>query len=305
MNTYSTITNSPRLSHYTVLSTLGKSKFEILEVLSEKDPKKNFALKCFAKSNKIQNPIVFFDRERKAYSKLNHKNILKMIESVELEKNPNCEDVNHALVLEYESKKTLFEYVVKTGSFCEVMARMLFKSILLGVEHIHQNNLAHLDLKLDNIMFTEDYILKICDFDTARPCYDIIKGERTGSPGYCAPEIFTRQAFIPAKADIFSLGVVLFIICSNCFPFNQTPGDEFLYNLLKNEAYEEFWRLWEEKVGLNFSSSLKNLLCSMWNFDFNKRPCLSDIMNSEWMNTGKEDKEIYLRNMKARYSKIA
>ena len=307
MNTNPTINNLPRISQYTVISTLGKSKFETFKVIAEKDPKTIFAIKCFAKSNKIKNPKVFFDRESRAYSKLNHKNIIKMFESVEYEKYPNTPDASRvsALVLEYASKKTLFEYVAKTGSFCEDMTRMIFKSILFGVEHINQNGLAHLDLKLDNIMFSEDYTLKICDFDAARPSHEIIKGERAGTPGYCAPEIFTKQAFIPAKADIFSLGVVLFIICSNRSPFNQALADDVLYNLIKNEAYEEFWEIWEEKGGLYFCVSLKNLLNSMWNFDFNKRPCLSDIMKSEWINIGKEDKEFYLRNMKERFTKIA
>ena len=213
-------------------------------------------------------------------------------------------DKINAIILEFASKKNLLEYVIRTGAFSEKIARIIYKQILNGVEHIHKQELAHFDLKLDNIVLSSDYTIKICDFDSSRSSTQVIKGIKIGSLGYCAPEILNNSSYTGEKADIFSLGVMLFILCSGFPPFNQAVSDDSLFKMIKSQNFIEFWSIWEEQVGLKFSKELKDLLNLTWCINSSKRPSIIEILNSEWMKVENEDMKEYKKEFELRYNKM-
>ena len=88
------------------------------------------------------------------------------------------------------------------------------------MEYLHKNKITHRDLKLENILINKDFNLKIADFGFAYhgkniSCLTEYKGTKT----YMAPEMLERKSYDGRKADIFSAGVIIFILVVGLFPF--------------------------------------------------------------------------------------
>ena len=103
--------------------------------------------------------------------------------------------------------------------------------LLNSAEYLKEQKVAHLDLKLENILVDKDMNVKITDFgfssyqDKRLECYG-------GTQSYMAPEIIELKAFDGHKADIFSLGVILFISVMGVFPFKAAKKNDRYYSLL-------------------------------------------------------------------------
>jgi len=108
----------------------------------------------------------------------------------------------------------------------EMDAQGVFGQIVSAVAHAHRRGVAHLDLKLDNVLVDSNFCTKIIDWGlsvTEDPCHCT---KHCGSPEYAAPEIWNRRTvrhtFDAFQADMFSLGVILFALLFGRFPFNKT-----------------------------------------------------------------------------------
>lgn len=210
----------------------------------------------------------------------------------------------NVLVLEYASKSDLFSYIEKTKQFDEKCTRYLFTQLLEGLQHIHDNNYAHLDLKLENIYFDQNYTLKIADFDLARQMGSKdFNPRRIGSANYMAPEILEDKPFNGAKVDIFALGVLLFCLYSSKLPFIAAKVNDPWFKHIKNQDFETFWELHERK-GYRFPQSLKTLLNAMFSYDPKQRPTLASIKNSAFMRGLLPSAQEYMEEMEKRFSKI-
>ena len=143
-------------------------------------------------------------------------------------------------------KQDLFDLIAGTGQAkTESMAKYIFKQICNGVGALHNTTgYAHLDLKLENILIGKDYKLKLCDFGFAQDVNERIT-KKYGTESYMAPEIEQRsqgETYMGIPADIFSLGVILFIITFGAPPFSRTlPGDRNFNIFLRNK--ECFWKM--------------------------------------------------------------
>lgn len=126
------------------------------------------------------------------------------------------------MTMEFCRNGDLFDLVKKTGKLSEGLAKNLFHQLLDGIEFLHNNvGVAHLDLKLENILVSDAFELKLCDFGF----YEELKSKvckNRGTHGYRAPETYfqNNDGFDGAKADMFSLGVILFIMIFGVPPFN-------------------------------------------------------------------------------------
>jgi serine/threonine protein kinase len=100
--------------------------------------------------------------------------------------------------------------------------RKVFGQLLTAVEYLHLHRLAHRDIKLENVMLDGAGRCRLCDFGISvrvPPGTDQIPSEMKGTPAYLAPEMLSTPTYDPFKADIWALGVLLFISMFGTLPF--------------------------------------------------------------------------------------
>lgn len=135
-------------------------------------------------------------------------------------------------------------------------------------------------MKLENILVDKNMNLKVADFGFAT--YKKINklNSYRGTMTYMAPEIKEGKTYDGKQVDIFSTAVILFIIVQGIFPFKEAKKDEYFYNLLINEKYEQYW----SKVGGDsLSEDFKDLIIKMFSYDGTKRPTIEEIQEHPWM----------------------
>ncbi|GBG56169.1 serine/threonine protein kinase [Sporomusaceae bacterium FL31] len=163
--------------------------------------------------------VTRFRREAQAAAKLSHPNIVNMYDV-------GCDDETYYIVMEYISGETLKERIQANGPLPVELAIRIALEIAEALEHAHQNNLIHCDIKPHNILVTRSGRIKVTDFGIARAVTSATMthtGTIIGSVHYFSPEQAKGSA-IGAKSDIYSLGVVLYEMLTGTVPFvGETP----------------------------------------------------------------------------------
>lgn len=191
-----------------------------------------------------------------------------------------------------------------------MLVRTYFHQLISGLEHIHSKGVAHLDLKLDNLVCGEQFQLKIIDFDQAQ----LIKDQSVitkGSTGSRAPEIIKRECNNLTAADMYSVGVILFALQIGEYPFFEVQaengmGTEIAYYEMFNTQNEEFWKMrtsyFRDKS--LFHDDFKKLINGLLQKDPATRWSIEQVKASNWFN-GPVYQEKYLQKyMKARFDTI-
>ena len=197
----------------------------------------------------------------------NHNNIVKFFECYETKK-------HICLVMEYICAGDLLSYIKKRGVLQEPVAKFIFKQIILALKCIHENNIVHRDIKLDNILIDLDNNIKICDFGVSRIVnkYDIML-EQCGTPAYIAPEILLNEGYKGFSVDIWSAGVVLYAMLSGTVPFKGKDLKE-LHDVIISGDYPPIKSISKEATHL-----IKNIL----EVDPRRRITTDKILNHPWL----------------------
>lgn len=154
--------------------------------------------------------IQYLHKEIDILSNLNHPNIIKFYNSVYYD-NELC------MIMEFVQGCDLFEKVCRVKYFTEPIAREIFVQMVSALHYVHQNNVSHRDIKLENFLIDNNNIVKLIDFGLSAKGQ--IFTQKTGSKTYVAPEILTFYEYNGMIADIWSLGVCLFIMIHGFMPF--------------------------------------------------------------------------------------
>ena len=198
---------------------LGKGSFgSVFKIHNHKN--EPFALKVIKKDSK--QTISDMQREMQVGKHLKHPSIVKVVDT--------DEDANYWYIfMEYIDGENLFQFVQRTMGenkgnleLPEAVVKNIFKKLVKGVCYAHRHGVAHMDLKLENVMLSKKNV-KIIDFGlcTDRDIY----GYHTrfvGSPDYSAPEILHKKAYRPSQADVWSLGTILFVLLTGEMPFSRS-----------------------------------------------------------------------------------
>lgn len=200
-----------------------------------------------------------------------------------------CEDPTGVhLILELCSGGELFDRIVAQERYTEVGAAAVVRQIASGLEALHRANIVHRDLKPENCLFlneSEDSPLKIMDFglSSVEEFTDPVVG-LFGSIDYVSPEALS-QGRISAKSDMWSLGVILYILLSGYPPFMAQSNRQKQQMIMAGEFsfYEKTWK--------KISSSAKHLIYSLLAVDPHRRPSAQEILHHPWVigHSAKED----------------
>jgi serine/threonine protein kinase len=207
-----------------------------------------------------------FEQEVRLLPSLNRPNVVR------------CEDVLFTpeliiLVMEYCSQGDLFTHIVNEGMFSEGRARVIFQQIAEAVRFIHSKNIAHRDLKPDNVLIDKQFNAKLADFGL---CHIAAAGQllRTpcGSPLYAPPEILATQDYDGKAADIWSLGIMLYTMVTGTLPWSTENQVELFRQISQADI----------DVPAHLTPPLQGLLARMLERDPARRLTIGEVLDSEW-----------------------
>jgi serine/threonine protein kinase len=153
-----------------------------------------------------------FEAEAKAMARLNHPNLIGVYDFGKV-------DGMLFIVMEFVPGQTLYHSANGIAIAADTAARIVI-NVCLGLAHAHEHGILHRDIKPSNILLDQEANPKIGDFGLARPMSTVVQdGESIfGTPHYTAPEVLRSPNSVDARADIFSVGVVLHELLTGCLP---------------------------------------------------------------------------------------
>lgn len=163
----------------------------------------------------------------------------------------------------------------KGQRFPEELILNWFSQIMLGLKYIHRHNILHRDLKSSNIFLQENGDLKIGDFGIARVLEGTLQNAETvvGTPYYISPEICRSEPY-SFKSDVWSLGCVLYELCTLDYPFRGMN----LLNLVHKIVHED-----PAPIPPQYSSELSDLIGLLLRKKLEERPTLDQVMQIEFV----------------------
>ena len=168
----------------------------------------------------------------------------------------------------------------KKKMYSEFEAALVIEKLLRAVAHCHANGICHRDLKPENILIDKNGELKIIDFGLSKQRNRNLRKFRTrvGSPSYIAPEVLTTDEY-GFECDIWSLGIILYVMLSGYLPFGGNNVEEVLTKVKR--AYYDFNLPVFDKI----SWDCKDLISKMLSYYPNNRPSISKALQHKWLVT--------------------
>ena len=213
---------------FAIIKDIGQGNYSIVKLVQAlEEHHKEYAAKIISKEEmrKKSRGLSVIISEIEIMRKIKHPLFVTLHRIYENEDNVH-------LVLDYVEGGDLFHLIQRKERFSEIIAAKFMINLLEGLKYLHDQNIVHRDIKPENILMysNDDTNFKICDFGLA-----CIAGEdqalRCGSPGYVAPEILQKKSY-NNKVDIFSAGIICYILLSGRAPFYGKTSKEIL---MKNE----------------------------------------------------------------------
>lgn len=223
-NQRSTLADGSRIGNYQIVKTLGEGSFGKVKLAYHVTTGQKVALKIINKKvlakSDMQGRI---EREISYLRLLRHPHIIKLYDVIK-----SKDEI--IMVIEYAGNE-LFDYIVQRDKMSEDEARRFFQQIISAVEYCHRHKIVHRDLKPENLLLDEHLNVKIADFGLSNIMTDgnFLKTS-CGSPNYAAPEVISGKLYAGPEVDVWSSGVILYVMLCRRLPFD----DESIPVLFKN-----------------------------------------------------------------------
>lgn len=268
--------NVTSIGNYTLIKTLGEGNFAKVKLAKHKITGAEVAIKIIDKTKMDPKKIDKMYREVRILKMLHHPNIIKLYEVIETTQTV-------FLVMEYVSSGELYDYLVVHGKMKEKEARAKFRQILSAVSYCHKKRVIHRDLKAENVLLDANNNIKVADFGFSNN-YDPYDKLDTfcGSPPYAAPELFQGRRYTGPEVDVWSLGVILYVMTTGCLPFSGKNLQEVRESVCRGKYRVPFY----------ISDSCEKLIKKFLERDPSKRASLDLFRNDPWLNEGFDDSPI-------------
>lgn len=249
------------IGNYTLQRTIGQGTYGKVRLATHRLTNSRVAVKQIPKEH-----VASLTREIHHHRRLHHPNVLQLYEVIQSE---SC----IWMVTELCAGGELYDYVVDRGSLSEYEARDLFAQLCLAVAYIHANGIVHRDLKLENILLDAHNRIKLSDFGFTRE-YEPHQLLRTqcGTTAYAAPEMLAGKRYQGPEVDIWSLGVILFVLLCGFLPFDDDNEAQMQWKIVNTPAV----------IPTTLSDDAQNLLRLLLNKNGSERPTIRQILSHPW-----------------------
>jgi len=280
-------TNGPRIfCGYEILDTLGKGMSGKVKRARHPHSGEIIALKVIKKETATRRSLAQLQTEIMTMKALQHENIVQLYH-VDLDaeyprKNGLTRRVM-TLAIELCTGGELFDFLMHTQAFQEDIARTFFKQMMSALAFCHSQGIYHRDIKPENLLLDEKFQLKIADFGLSamRNNPDELLQTECGTKSYMAPEILAHRDYEGGKADVWSSGVVLFIMLAGNPPFQHAKPGDWWFDRVTEGNYEKFWKA-HVRYCPNFPMLARACVNKMFSPKPEDRPSAEEIMKHPW-----------------------
>lgn len=272
-----------KVGKYELGRTLGSGSFSKVK-LGIDEQGNQYAVKIIDKEQLIREKMEEqLKREISIMRMLHHPNIVKLYDVLQTQN-------NIYLVLELVTGGELFDRIVSAKKFDEDTGRRYFQQLVVALHFCHKLGVAHRDLKPENLLVDDKGNIKITDFGLANiqpsssssssaasgapsnPMSATLLRTVCGTPNYVAPEVLKEKGYQGPIADVWSCGVILFVMLAGYLPFDD-PQLSVLFQKIDKGEY---------RMCRSFSDSVKDLVTRMLRVDPAQRPTLEQVIMHPW-----------------------
>ncbi|KAM5237693.1 testis-specific serine/threonine-protein kinase 1-like [Ctenodactylus gundi] len=217
----------------------------------------------------------FLPREIEVLTIVSHSSIIKTYEIFETMQGKVY------IIMELGVQGDLLDFIKSQGALQEEDARKKFHQLSSAIKYCHDLDIVHRDLKCENLLLDKDYNIKVTDFGFSKRCTRDDSGHLTlsktfcGSAAYAAPEVLQGIPYQPKVYDIWSLGVILYIMVCGSMPYDDSNIKRMLR--LQKEHRVNFPR------SKRLTSECKDLIYHMLQPDVARRLRIDDILSHSWV----------------------
>ena len=277
-----TLINSKPEDNYKIINKLGKGSFGSVYKVKHKITGEIRAMKIIKNTSISDNDGMVnkkFLKEIQVLRDLEHPNIIKIFEYY-------IDNKYHYIISELLTGGELYEAILKFQKFNEKKAAYIMKQILSALNYLHSKGIVHRDIKPENILVQktnkknkndmDEINIKLIDFGASNFFKENeILTLKVGSPYYIAPEVLNKC--YNEKCDIWSAGVVLYVMLTGNFPFIGKTSQKLFENI-KTGKYKQTGKEWEA-----ISKEAKELIGQMLELNTNKRISASECLKSPFL----------------------
>ncbi|CAG9467583.1 unnamed protein product [Pedinophyceae sp. YPF-701] len=256
---------------YEMMKEIGSGNFGMTRLAKDKVTGELVAIKLIERGEKVDKNV---EREILNHRNLRHPNIVGF-------KEVYLTPTHLAIVMEYAAGGELFDRIAKAGRFSEEEARYFFQQLANGVAYCHKSGVCHRDLKLENTLLdgSPRPKVKICDFGYSKSALnDSVPKSTVGTPAYIAPEVLKKNAYSGETADVWSMGVTLYVMLVGAYPF-EDPSDprNFRKTIQKIMTVSYSWPSYA-----SVTPECKDLIKRIFVADPTKRITMDGILDHPW-----------------------
>ena len=273
---------------FRILTPLAVGSFREVKLACHIPTKTQVAVKILSKKS---NSLGKINSDKKIFQTLEHCNIIHFF-------HVNDTQSRTYIIMEYVAGKDLQMFLSEVGCLKDQEARPIFQQVVSAVHFLHQRRIAHRDTKLKNILIDRDGNIKLCDFGMAIQLAEgqMLK-ELCGSLLYMAPEMLARKPYDGLAVDMWSLGVLLYVLVTRQFPYTENTL-RGMYRLITNTMYP---------IPFNLSKPCFIIIEQLLTVPTNRRITIRQLLQSPWLgpikkHTAPTTKEILPRLVETMYT---
>jgi len=263
------VSSARRVGKYALGKTLGQGTFGKVKFATDTETGRHVAIKMMDKAKiRASNMGEQIKKEISIMKMIKHDSVIQLLEVL-------ASQTTIYIVLELVTGGELFDKIISEGKFSEDEARKYFRQLIDGIAHCHARGVCHRDLKPENLLLDADGHLKISDFGLSALSSDMqgdLLHTTCGTPNYVAPEVLMDKGYDGKAADVWSSGVILYVLLCGFLPFDESSMVELFRKIVKADfAYPA-----------DLSHEAVSLLSIILNPDPEKRATIEQIKKHPW-----------------------